>query len=287
MSDSLFFEQPDGSRIAYKIYEPCKSDVTKDEIPLVMINGLWLPKELLLGLEKELAKHRKVIVFDNRGIGESTVASGNDPCSIDLMAQDTIALIKHLAIKKFNLLGWSMGGQIALCVALNIPSDLTLEKLILCASWLEVPQAIMFDHVYNLPKWYYPESLQEQRKEIMLLFEKNFTDYLITHSEIFDKVTETNLFIERQWEAVRQPSNIDSKLHTIKVPTLIIHGEDDKLVCIRQGELLAHGIPNTEFVRIPKVGQMFWPMEPKSAITIDDFLLGKNNNIKNKPRSLL
>src|SRR6185312_10027438 len=57
-------------------------------------------------------------------------------------------------------------------------------------SWLEVPQAIMFDHVYNLPKWYYPESLQEQRKEIMLLFEKNFTDYLIAHSEIFDKVTE-------------------------------------------------------------------------------------------------
>ena len=33
--------------------------------------------------------------------------------------------------------------------------------------------------------------------------------------------------------------------------------------------------------------QRFWPMEPKSAITIDDFLLGKNNNIKNKPRSLL
>jgi len=52
-----------------------------------------------------------VIVLDNRGIGESTVASENDPCSMDLMAQDTIALIEHLAIKKFNLLGWSMGGN--------------------------------------------------------------------------------------------------------------------------------------------------------------------------------
>ncbi|CAG8830639.1 7587_t:CDS:2, partial [Gigaspora rosea] len=56
-----------------------------------------------------LAKNQKVIVFDNRGMGESSVVSQYDPISLDLMAQDTIALIKHLGIKRFNLLGWSSG----------------------------------------------------------------------------------------------------------------------------------------------------------------------------------
>ena len=50
--------------------------------------------------------------------------------------------------------------------------------------------------------------------------------------------------------------DIVSKLQTIKVPTLIIHGEVDKLVSIQEGELLAREIPDTIFVRIPKVGHM-------------------------------
>ncbi|CAJ0913914.1 8115_t:CDS:2, partial [Entrophospora sp. SA101] len=53
------------------------------------------------------------IVFDNRGNGESSVPSSKDPISIDLMARDTIALVKHLGIKQFNLLGWSMGVSIS------------------------------------------------------------------------------------------------------------------------------------------------------------------------------
>jgi len=67
--------------------------------------------------------------------------------------------------------------------------------------------------------------------------------------------TKPNLLIERQWEAIKQ-SSFASKVHMIKVPTLIIHGEVDKLVSIQEGELLAHEIPDTIFVRIPKVGHM-------------------------------
>ncbi|CAG8808090.1 33444_t:CDS:2, partial [Racocetra persica] len=73
------------------------------------------------------------IIFDNRGMGKSSVVSPYEPISIDLMAQDTIALVKHLGIKRFNLLGWSVGGLIAVNVASNLPLGLELEKLIICA----------------------------------------------------------------------------------------------------------------------------------------------------------
>ena len=45
-------------------------------------------------------------------MGESSVRSLDDPITHDLMAQDTIALVKHLGIKRFNLLGLSMGGNV-------------------------------------------------------------------------------------------------------------------------------------------------------------------------------
>ena len=62
-------------------------------------------------------------------------------------------------------------------------------------------------------------------------------------------------FVERQREAIKQ-ENFTLRLQTIKVPTLIIHGEADDLVPIQEGELLAREIPNTKFFRIPKVGHM-------------------------------
>ncbi|CAG8805755.1 18877_t:CDS:2, partial [Gigaspora rosea] len=108
MSETYFFEQRDGSRIAYNILEP-RNPENIEKTPLVLIMGFMGVKELFMGLKEELAKNQKVIVFDNRGIGESSVASSDDPISIDLMAEDTIALIRHLKIKRFNLLGWSMG----------------------------------------------------------------------------------------------------------------------------------------------------------------------------------
>ena len=54
-----------------------------------------------------------VLVFDNRGIGQSTYSSDEDFGMQD-MADDTIALIRHLGWKKVDLLGYSMVG---LCAA--------------------------------------------------------------------------------------------------------------------------------------------------------------------------
>ncbi|CAG8470909.1 9310_t:CDS:2 [Ambispora leptoticha] len=244
MLETQFFEQQDGSRIAYKILESRKL-VDKNETPLVFIVGLWAVKEVYMELDEELAKHRKVILFDNRGMGESSVLNANDPISIDLMAQDTIELIRHLGIKRFNLLGYSMGGSIALSVALNVPSDLKLEKLILCAWHLDLPK-----------------SVQEQKDVMIKSLEKSSSDYLLKHPDKLDKLTKVMFnthrpfeIFKRQWEAMKL-MDLVSGFPKINVPTLIVHGEDDELVPIQQSELLAREIPKNKFTRIPNVGHM-------------------------------
>jgi pimeloyl-ACP methyl ester carboxylesterase len=99
--------------------------------PIVLINGhstskdMWSPTLL-----KELSANRMVIIFDNRGVGESTV--GTKQFSINQFANDTIGLLDVLNITDADILGFSMGLFIAQELALRNPNR--VNSLILYAS---------------------------------------------------------------------------------------------------------------------------------------------------------
>ena len=77
-----------------------------------------------------LSKSLDVIIHDPRGCGRSSRAQG--VCAIDQMACDVVALLDHLGIESAHVLGHSMGGRIALAMALNFPRK--VKSLILAAS---------------------------------------------------------------------------------------------------------------------------------------------------------
>lgn len=62
---------------------------------------------------------RPILVFDNRGVGQS--ACPNGPYSIAMLAQDVITIMNHCKLAKVDLLGFSMGGCIAQTVAIELP----------------------------------------------------------------------------------------------------------------------------------------------------------------------
>ena len=80
---------------------------------------------------KGLSANHTVIVFDNRGIGNTTVGSKN--FSIDQFANDGKGLLDALKINKSDILGYSMGGMIAQKLALNYPGK--VDDLIIYASY--------------------------------------------------------------------------------------------------------------------------------------------------------
>lgn len=100
--------------------------------PLVMIMGFggtmaeWDP-----ALVARLARHRRVIVFDNRGIARSAGAPVNR-LTIAQMADDTAALIRALGYRRADVLGWSMGGNIGQELVLRHPGR--VGRLILAAT---------------------------------------------------------------------------------------------------------------------------------------------------------
>ena len=60
---------------------------------------------------QELSKNHKVVIFDNRGVGNTT--AGTNPFSIVQFANDTVGLMDALKIQKADVLGFSMGSFIA------------------------------------------------------------------------------------------------------------------------------------------------------------------------------
>jgi pimeloyl-ACP methyl ester carboxylesterase len=100
---------------------------------LIMVMGRsgtmaeWDPQ-----LIRQLIRTHRVLIFDNRGMGTTNSSVPASEVTIPLMAQDTLALASALHIQTFNVMGWSMGGEIAQQVTVDAPARVL--KLVLCAT---------------------------------------------------------------------------------------------------------------------------------------------------------
>jgi pimeloyl-ACP methyl ester carboxylesterase len=109
--------------------------------PLVLITGFgatmaeWDP-----ALVADLATQHTVVVFDNRGMATSTPAPVNR-LRIAQMADDTAALIDVLGLHRADVLGWSMGGNIAEELVLRHPDR--VRRLVLAATDPGSPKAVL------------------------------------------------------------------------------------------------------------------------------------------------
>jgi len=77
-----------------------------------------------------LASSNEIVLVDNRGIGRSTDNGG--PFDIAQLADDATRVVEALGIERISLVGWSMGGFIALTLALQHPGR--IDKLILLST---------------------------------------------------------------------------------------------------------------------------------------------------------
>jgi pimeloyl-ACP methyl ester carboxylesterase len=105
-------------------------DLGEGEVPLVLLQHFrgnhdnWDP-----ALIDALAADRRVVAFDNVGVGATT---GRTPSTVETMAHDAIAFLEALDVRRVDLLGFSLGSFVAQEIALIRP-DL-LRRLVLASS---------------------------------------------------------------------------------------------------------------------------------------------------------
>jgi pimeloyl-ACP methyl ester carboxylesterase len=220
--------------------------------PLVLIMGLGGDMQAWALQTPALAKHFRVITYDNRGSGRSS--SPDKPYTIAGMADDLAALMDQLGIAKAHILGFSMGGYIAQEFAAKYPAR--VDKLILLAtaayidgygknvvkSWIDVRRSNMSrEQVVRLTaNWLYgPDLLDDEDR-----FERS-----IQNSVANPYAQQDHAFI-RQAQAVLA-FDMRDRIAKLTQETLVIGCENDNLVPVRNAERLAQLLPKATLKVLP------------------------------------
>lgn len=244
--------------------------------PLLMIQGLTAVKEDWAGLAEALALDRPVLVYDNRGMGESSVPDG--PYSVEQLARDGLRMLDHVGWPAAHVMGISMGGMIAQELVLIAPER--AGKLVLGCTGHGGAQA----------HWPGQEVLAsfmiqpgEQPRDVTArLMRINLTEaWIAANPNEFERIVDDSLGRRRskrgmigQMGAVMN-FDVAERISGIEHETLIIHGREDRLLPYPNAELMAAKIPRSKLLDLPNAGHMFWRMdEGESARAIREFLIG-------------
>src|SRR5215510_1240181 len=107
-----------GFAIHYEVH----GEGTKPPLVLIMGMGGTCQGWLTVTVPDLIKEGRRVVIFDNRGAGQSEDPGG--PFSTDEMAKDSLALLDHLQIQRAHVLGGFLGGMIAQELAISHPERL-------------------------------------------------------------------------------------------------------------------------------------------------------------------
>ena len=225
----------------------------------------------------EFSRDHQVIIYDQRGTGSSTTQSKD--FSTARLAQDAIALLEHLGVKRATICGHSNGGRVAQLIAIEHPDR--VDKLILASAGAThsakgVPIKMCLELVEHGYEWHIREGAI--RTGCTEAFYANHRDKV----EAFLKVRMANLpTLENYLGYVvgRADSDTTSRLGEIRAPTLVTVGdhEDHGSVAgdthLHFAKILASKIPNAKFVIFPDQGHHYPFYAPElTNRTIREFL---------------
>jgi 3-oxoadipate enol-lactonase len=232
--------------------------------PVLLIMGLSFTHEMWFRVLPYLASRSRVIAFDNRGMGRSDVPRG--PYLIRQMADDARAILDAAGVAAADVIGASMGGMIAQELALRFPQRVT--RLILActshggffSSWPD------FTRFPRRADWSRPE--ERERALIPLLYAGGTPRERIEEDlQIRSRCSWCYQGFLGQLTGILAWSSY-RRLPHIEVPTLVIHGEDDRLVPPQNGKVVANRIRGAQFRLVPNAGHMLLTDQPEMCAEI-------------------
>jgi pimeloyl-ACP methyl ester carboxylesterase len=212
----------------------------------------------------QLEPNFDTIVFDNRGMGLSGQAEL--PFTTADLAADTAALLDALEIETAHVVGISMGGMTAQELALAHPER--IRTLTIGASYCGGPEGTLMA----------PEDLQQlgtayasgvAEQVFRAMWEINLSPGFREDDSRFAAFTEMGSALPAPQPVVLQQMqacaahNTHGRLGQISLPTLVIHGDVDRLLGYNNGREIAALIPGARLETLEGIGHMFWWEQPE------------------------
>jgi pimeloyl-ACP methyl ester carboxylesterase len=271
-SASRYLDLPSGAHVHYRDQGNPTGPV------LVLVHGFsaslhtWEPWVGLLG------NQYRIISLDLPGHGLTRAPAGYKPsieAYADLVAQTTA----RLNAPRFVLAGNSMGGGVAWNLATRYPERLNGLVLVDSAGWPHEGTNARTPLAFKLLRFPIARALGQQLDTSSIVaagLKDAFHNKALVDQAMIDRYVELgrgegHRALIMSLQTGRKPMTVDQAkalLATIKVPTLVMHGEDDALIPVADGKALAGAIPGASLILYPATGHI--PMEEKAEQSASD-----------------
>ena len=232
--------------------------------PVLMIMGLSFPLEMWNRALPEISAKYRAVVFDNRGVGRSDVPRG--PYRIAGMARDALAVMDAAGLESAHILGASMGGMIAQEVALRRPER--VRSLLLgctsCGGFRAKPPNLRRIPIFR--KWR-GMSTEARARAVLPMLYSDTTPKEIIEEDLRVRLLRYPTMRGVLYQAMAIPFwSAYRRLPRLRIPTLILHGEKDRVLPPLNGRRLAARIPGSRLKMIPDAGHMLLSDQPGVAM---------------------
>ncbi len=212
-----------------------------DKEVLVLVHGMGDDKNSFLQSAKFLSKDYHLILPDLAGHGENERSPDLD-YSIDGQSTFLHEFMAKLGIRKFNLVGNSMGGHTAATYAIKYPG--IVQKLVL----LNAAGLKLDDHIVYTGFGKHIETEEEFDAVLSKVFynKPNLPSPIKRH--MIKQINESKDFVDNLVEAIKNGKyfNLKDDVSEIKCPTLILWGKHDEIVHFNAAEYFNANIPNSD-----------------------------------------
>lgn len=218
-----------------------------------------------------LARHRQLILFDNRGMGCTNGPTGD--FSMEQFARDALNLLDALQVERTDVLGWSMGSNIAVEMFMAQPER--IRKLILYAADCGGKEATFSPDVIHA--LYDTRGTIKERRErfFRMMFPSKWIEahpnYLMAFSQIDDWPSPTS--IQRQAKANDQWRGCFHRLSAIRCPTLLVTGTEDQVTPPINSLLMVQQIQGAWLAQVEECGHGLMYQAPEILADISSFFL--------------
>jgi 3-oxoadipate enol-lactonase len=235
--------------------------------PLLLIHGLGYARWGWEPVVEPLSRSFDVILFDNRGIGESDAPPG--PYTAAELAGDAVQVLDEAGVARAHVVGTSLGGMVAQELALGRPER--VEKLVLACTTPGGPKA------FPMPRR--TVELMQARATLREYVENALEPD--PRPELVDRILEHRERTAQGFEpwaaqaAAGAAFDVYDMVGELTAPTLVQHGDGDVVVDPRNGDLLAELIPGARLSTYPGCGHLFMWQEPQRFVReLEEFLRG-------------
>lgn len=231
-------------------------DVAGEGYPLLLISGLGFGRWSWFKQIPALSERYRTISFDLRSVGRLDEAGAY---SVANLAAHAAALLDHLGVERAHVIGTSLGGFVAQELALRRPDLVDRMVLISTSYGGSGSEPMSATTLGRMLGWGAKDRQDAVRRGLEVAVSE---DYLASHPEEFDRMVDWRVAdappLSEYTKQLVAGARFDasSSVDEIESPTLVLHGDRDRVVPPSNAALLAEKLPDARLRVLPEAGHL-------------------------------